>query len=124
MKVARDRQRFGAIPTVKELKPEGKGKIARAAPAIVRAEAGQIWLPYADDRTNPWVSDFVGELCAFTGKDGRQDHRTDCLAYAVLEIDQLGYARGTLTEAEMPKGGGRRPGPFYQDWWGQFCKGY
>ena len=88
---ARDKARFRWIPTVKELRPEGKGKAARAAPAIIRAEQGEIYLPYADDPANPWVADFEEELYAFTGKDGRPDDRADCLAYAVLSIDQLGY---------------------------------
>ena len=78
-----------------------------------RPGRGQIWLPYPDDYTNPWVGEFEEELYAFTGKDGRQDHRTDCLAYAVLAIDQLGY--DSMTVDNMPMGVGRRPGPF-QDW--------
>jgi predicted phage terminase large subunit-like protein len=118
VKAARDKSRFPHIPTVKELKPTdgmkssigaGKGKAARAAPAIIRAEAGMIFLPYADDRANPWVGEFEEELYAFTGKEGREDDRVDCLAYAVLAIDQLGYAPTT----ELPEPyRGRRPGPF------------
>jgi hypothetical protein len=107
-KTARDKQRFPAIPTVKELKPEGKGKAARAAPAAIRAEQGEIWLPYADDPANPWVADFEEELYAFTGKEGRSDDAADCLAYAVLSIDQLGLG----AFEELPEPFGPPPG-----WW-------
>jgi predicted phage terminase large subunit-like protein len=118
VKEARNRQHFPDIPTVKELKPtdgmksavgSGKGKAARANPAIIRAEAGQIFLPYSDDPANPWVAEFEEELYAFTGKEGREDDQADCLAYAVLAIDQLGY--GPVLELPPPVFG-RRPGPF------------
>jgi hypothetical protein len=107
-RTARDNQRFPAIPTVRELHPEGKGKAARAAPAVIRAEQGQIWLPYADDPAYPWVAAFEEELYGFTGKEGRSDDQTDALAYAVLSIDQLGYGACD----ELPEPPPRRPG-----WW-------
>jgi predicted phage terminase large subunit-like protein len=90
-KTARNKQRFRNIPTVRELTPEGKGKAARAAPAIIRAEQGQIWLPYTTDETCPWVGEFEEELYSFTGKEGASDHFVDCVAYCVLQVDRLGY---------------------------------
>jgi len=118
VKNARDRSRHPHIPTVKELKPTdgmkqaigaGKGKAARAATAIIWAEQGRIFLPHADDRQNPWVGQFEEELYSFTGKEGRSDDQVDCLAYAVLAIDQLGY--DPVVELPPPDLR-RRPGPF------------
>ncbi len=76
------------IPTVRELEPEGKSKLTRATPAIIRAEHGRIFLPEAA----PWLDSFTAELCQFTG-DERLDAYTDqvdTLAYAVRESDRLG----------------------------------
>jgi len=115
VKTARDKMRFPHIPTVRELEPEGKGKSSRAAPAIIRAEQGSIWLPYSNDHTNPWVGAFEEELYGFTGKEGRPDDRTDMLFYVVLSLDRFGYAQGTLTEDELPAGVRRRPGAFSHD---------
>jgi predicted phage terminase large subunit-like protein len=90
VKEARKKERYLAIPTVRELDPQGKGKAARAAPAVIRAEQGRILLPYPNDSQNPWVQDFEEEMYSFTGKEGRPDDRVDTLAYAVLEMDRLG----------------------------------
>jgi predicted phage terminase large subunit-like protein len=117
-KNARDKVRYPHIPTVQELTPTdgmkqavgaGKGKAARAATAIIWAQQGRILLPYPDDRENPWVGEFEEELYSFTGKEGREDDQVDCLAYAVLAIDQLGY--GPVEELPPPDYS-RRPGPF------------
>ena len=77
-------KRHAGIPAVKALFPEGKGKLVRATPAIIRAEAGQIFLPEAA----PWREDFVAELVMFTG-DEKQDafsDQVDALAYAVQHL--------------------------------------
>jgi len=92
------------------LESQGKSKSVRAAPAIIRTEAGQIWLPYPDDHTMPWVGPLDEELYSFTGKEGGVDDQTDCIGYAVMAIDQLGY--GPQSEDAWPCGVGRRPGPF------------
>src|SRR5262249_12797664 len=73
------------IPAVKPLFPEGKGKLVRATPAIIRAEAGQIFLP----ESAPWREDFVADLVMFTG-DEKQDaysDQVDALAYAVQQLE-------------------------------------
>jgi predicted phage terminase large subunit-like protein len=110
VKEARDRARFPAVPTVRELLPEGKGKAARAAPAIIRAEQGEIFLPYPDDPQNPWVSQFEEELYGFTGKEGGRDDGVDCLAYACLSLDRFGYGAGC--DELPPPDYSRRPGPW------------
>jgi len=74
------------IPAVKALFPEGKGKLVRATPAIIRCEAGQVYLP----ESAPWKEDFVAELTQFTGDDKQDAHddQVDALAYAVQQLDQ------------------------------------
>jgi hypothetical protein len=113
VKTARDKARFPAIPTVRELDPEGKGKAARAAPAVIRAEQGQIYLPDAKDPRNPWVGGFEEECFAFTGKEGRPDDRVDCLCYAVLSIDR--FSLGPAEDALPIAWGARGELPVYRD---------
>jgi len=76
------------IPTVKGLEPEGKGKLVRATPAIIRCEAGGIFFP----ESAPWLEDFKAELVQFTGDDkvDAHDDQVDVLAYAVQELDRFG----------------------------------
>jgi hypothetical protein len=112
-KEARDKVRFPAIPAVRELNPEGKSKAARAAPAVIRAEQGQIYLPDPKDPRNPWVGGFEDECYTFSGKEGRPDDRTDCLCYAVLSIDRFSLGPA---EDELPIAfGGRGELPMYHD---------
>jgi predicted phage terminase large subunit-like protein len=68
------------IPPVREMKPQGKGKLARAVAAIVKAERGEIHLP----QEGPWLDECMTELAAFTGANDPQDDQVDCLAYSVL----------------------------------------
>jgi len=114
-RVARDKSRFPHIPQVRELKPEGKGKAARAAPAIIMAEAGEIYIP-DDSAMNPWVEHFEEEHYAFTGKEGGVDDVVDCVSYAVLSLSTFGYDASTA----MPLDLGRIPhyphGRFGPEW--------
>jgi hypothetical protein len=107
VKEARRKETYSAIPTVRELDPAGKGKAARAAAAIIRAEAGQIYLPVAS-AVNPWVGLFEEEHYRFAGREGREDGTVDCLAYAVLALDQFGYG----SHETLPEPFGPPPG-----WW-------
>ena len=89
VQAARDTQRFPGIPTVAELDPEGKSKLTRATPAILRAEAGLFYLPREAD----WLATYEAELCQFVGDD-KQDSYTDQVdvtAYCVLGLDRLGH---------------------------------
>jgi predicted phage terminase large subunit-like protein len=77
------------IAPVRELKPAGKGKLARAVAAIVKAERREIHLPPDAE----WLGDFVTEVAGFTGAGDAHDDQVDCLAYAVT-------AAGTFTEPD------------------------
>jgi hypothetical protein len=87
---ARKKHEYPNIPTVRELLPKDKGKAARAAAAIIRAQQGQIWLPLPDDPHNQWVGAFEEELYDFTGKEGRPDDQVDTVSYCVMAVDQFG----------------------------------
>jgi phage terminase large subunit-like protein len=78
-----------AIPTVHELETEGKGKVVRAQPAIIRFENGEIYLPATDKF--PWVEPFENELTSVTGFDDVHDDQFDIMAWAVLALDHLGF---------------------------------
>jgi len=90
------RQHAG-IPTVRALEPRGTGKLARATPAILRCEAGQVFLP----ETAPWLEDFEAELIQFTGDDRKDAHddQVDVLAYAVQQLDLCAFEAPRQPEA-------------------------
>ena len=112
VKEARDKSRFPSISTVRELEPEDQSKVARASPAIIRAEQGSIYLPYANDTKNPWVGPFEEELYAFSGKEGRPDDQVDTYkAYAIACESRPAPAatrRGSIDENELPFAIGER----------------
>lgn len=87
---ARDQRRFPRIPTVYELMPEGKSKLTRATPAILRAEEGLFYLPIEAE----WLEEFETEHQQFTGEDklDRYTDQVDVSAYAVLALDRFGAA--------------------------------
>ena len=84
------------MPPVKALFPEGKGKLVRATPAIIRAEAGQIYVP----EFAPWLEDFLGELTVFTGDEDKDSHddQVDALGYGVALVE----AYPALIQGELP----------------------
>lgn len=84
-------RRHEDIPAVRGLSPEGKEKLVRATPAIIRAEAGTIYVPERGPAF-PWVEDFIGELVQFTGDDDQDAHddQVDVLSYAALSLDRGG----------------------------------
>jgi predicted phage terminase large subunit-like protein len=69
------------MPAIKEVR-SSKNKLARATPAIVRAEAGQVVLPL----DAPWGNAFEAELESFTGEADVHDDQVDVLAWAALEL--------------------------------------
>ena len=73
------------IPPVREVHPQGKGKLHRAYPAVIKAERGELYLPAHDAA---WLDDLETELASFTGVNDDHDDLTDCLAYAVLTAPQ------------------------------------
>jgi predicted phage terminase large subunit-like protein len=86
--VAEEARNTPGMPPVREIEPEGKSKLVRAQPALVRAERGRILLPeYA-----PWLEDFLSELVLFTGDERRDAHddQVDVLSYAALCLDRYG----------------------------------
>jgi predicted phage terminase large subunit-like protein len=82
--LAKEAKRTQGLPAVREVTPEGKGKLVRATPAIIRAEGGQVFLP----RQAPWIEAFLEELTTFTGQDDRHDDQVDVLAYAARQISR------------------------------------
>jgi len=65
---------------VRLVEPQGKTKLVRAVPAIIRAQAGKVHLPSPAPN---WVRIFLEEAAAFTGIDDLHDDQIDTLAYAV-----------------------------------------
>lgn len=61
------------------------GKLVRATPAIVKAEAGEIFIP----TYGAWIEAFVGELLLFTGDEKKDafDDQVDIFAYACIQVN-------------------------------------
>lgn len=95
---ARKTRLYPHIPTVHELDPEGKSKLTRATPAIIRAEQGRIFV----NESMPTLEEWVAELCLFTGNEKEDVYvdRVDTLAYAVLGIDRHGMCLADDMPAE------------------------
>ena len=105
--ILNEARRHPNIPAVRGLKPKGTGKLARATPAINRAEQGQIWIPAQmrmdnGDEAFPWIEDCIGELVQFTGDDevDAHDDVVDTLSYAIQELDCLGLAAPIVVNPE------------------------
>jgi hypothetical protein len=94
---------------VRKLDPEGKDKLARATPAIVFVENGQLWLPEPElaKRIGFPLDAVISELTAFTGDDKADDHDdiVDNLAYAVKEKNKMPVGgTGNPVSSWSPKG--------------------
>jgi len=106
------------FPAVKELHPEGRGKLVRATAALIRAEASGIFLA----RGAAWVGGFLEELAAFTGEGDWKDDQVDVLAYAAQWVQHRTPTRQTpqvyTTKQALPyvrphgAGRGDRIGPY------------
>jgi predicted phage terminase large subunit-like protein len=84
--VAREADRHPDIPTVLEMKSQGKGKLVRAHASVIRAEKGQIYLPEDAE----WLESYTDEMVSFTGNEDPHDEAVDVTAYAVNGIDRFG----------------------------------
>lgn len=99
--VLRSLQRHPAIPSVQGLEPEGKSKLVRATPSIIKASEGGIYLPMRGPLV-PWVEEFVSECVQFTGTDeDSSDDMVDCLAYGVLALARHGLTAPTIITPEQ-----------------------
>lgn len=86
--IVREGQRSLGV-AVERLKPEGKGKLVRATPAIIRASEGQIFVPKDEPKGKfPWLEDYLAELVQFTG-DEKMDSHDDCCFVAGTLISTL-----------------------------------
>ena len=87
--ILKEARKAAGIPAVMPLSPEGRGKLVRATPAIIRTEAGQVFIPH-NRRKFKWVEGFVAELVMFTGNEDEDaaDDQVDAFAYLVQAIDK------------------------------------
>lgn len=71
------------IPGLLPVNPEG-GKIARANAVEAIWESGNVYLP--DPSIAPWIHDFIEELVAFNGDEGREDDQVDAMTQALVYL--------------------------------------
>lgn len=76
------------LPPIRERPTHGKSKLARATPAIIKAEAGQIFVPW--DPACEWRTPFFDEITKFTGIEDAHDDQVDVLAQSVTEMTYFG----------------------------------
>jgi predicted phage terminase large subunit-like protein len=98
-----------------------RDKISRASAAIVRAEAGQLYLP----ENAPWLADYERELLAFP--NAPHDDQVDATSLAAIEVARVGgepidpeiiLARQEAEEAERLREWHRFDNPAF--WGGHF----
>lgn len=111
-----DARQYPGIPSVVPLRPEGKSKLVRARPAIIRASNGEIYVP-KDTNAFPWVEDFLAELVQFTGDEKMDSHddQVDMLAYFVQQVDRGGLTLPSIItpgECEVQAGSKQGTGIF------------
>jgi predicted phage terminase large subunit-like protein len=70
------------MPPIRQLSHAGKGKLVRATPAIILAEAGKLWLP----ESAPWAQAYITEMLRFTGRCDAEDDQVDATAYAAWQV--------------------------------------
>ena len=73
---------------------QGRDKVARAAPLLVKLEQGRIWLP----RSAPWLADFENELLSWTGLPDETADQIDAAAYAAREAEEYCVLPARLRE--------------------------
>ncbi len=93
---ANDKRRYPRMPPIKQVAPEGKSKLTRALPAIIKAEQGQVYVP---KEGAVWLEDWLTELERFTGDDKLDTYtdQVDTLAYNVLDIQNHGNVASAIT---------------------------
>jgi predicted phage terminase large subunit-like protein len=101
--IVTEARRTSGLPPIRELSHEGKSKLVRATPAIIRAEAGQIFLPDTAD----WKEAFLEELARFSGRGDAHDDQVDVLSYAVLSVTGS-HRPDPLPEVPNESGAARR----------------
>jgi predicted phage terminase large subunit-like protein len=89
--LTREAAKHPDIPPVRPLKPQGKGKVARAVPTIVKCDRAEVYLP---QEQAPWLDDFQTELAAFTGVNDAEDDQVVTLTYAVPAAGTFHVAAG------------------------------
>lgn len=78
-------RRLPGMPPIREVGPQGKGKVVRATPAIVKSEAGQVFVP---EPGPDWLEDFFDELERFRGEDETND-QVDAFAYLINQCPRM-----------------------------------
>lgn len=103
--VSSQARRHPSIPAVKSIGHESKSKLVRATPAIIRTEAGQVYVPPPE--RFPWVDDFIGECIRFTGDEENDDFtdQVDQFAHLVRTIDRMGLGGPAIVyrQGDEPK---------------------
>jgi len=88
--VINEARKVPGMPPIRELSPNGKGKVVRATPAIIKAEAGQVFVPaHTGPRDAPdWLMPFFDQLERFRGEDEPND-MVDGFAWLVRQCPRL-----------------------------------
>jgi len=98
--IIREGQRTLNVP-VERLPTEGKSKLVRATPAIIRASEGQYFIPKNEPAGKfGWIDDFIAELVVFTGAEDSYDDQVDIFAYSALSLLRHGLLTPTAIQPD------------------------
>lgn len=104
--IIREGQRSLNVP-VERIPTEGKSKLVRATPSIIRASEGQYFIPKDEPMgKHPWLGDFISELCQFSGDDKLDSYsdQADMFSYSTLALLRHGLASPVLVNPEEDRG--------------------
>lgn len=95
--VVMEARKLPGMPPIRELAPRGKGKVVRATPAMVKAEAGQVYVP---DPAPDWLDPWFDVLERFRGEDEENDV-VDAFADMVRQCPRIIADRSTPDEDDV-----------------------
>jgi hypothetical protein len=78
---------FDADVQLVEISTEGRHKLSRAAPLLLKIQRGEIRLP---SESSDWLSKLEAEWLAWTGADGEPSDQIDAAAYAAMIGEEEG----------------------------------
>ena len=87
--IVKECRKLPGMPAIRSVDPGGKNKFLRAVPAIVKAEAGELFIPADNQPGFDWLADWLAEHEQFTGNDDLHDDQVDCTAYMALDMQSV-----------------------------------
>ncbi len=94
-----DCRRYRSIGEVRRLEIRSRSKLIRAQAAVIRSQAGRIYLPQIQE---PWYEEMEDQLRTFSGADGAEDDIADCFGILGRLADEFAPGEDEVVELYEP----------------------